>query len=476
VNELDYQGTPTDDQEQVTQNYRGQGGIPIGGPFQRALFAWRYRDVNLLISGLIKGDSRIMIYRDIHTRAPKAAPFLRFDWDPYAAVVDGRLVWIWDAYTTTNEYPYSQPVSLDDVATQPEIGDEFPSLTGEANYIRNSVKVVVDAYDGTTKYYLWDESDPIIRVWRNAFPDLFTPLSEATPDLLAHFRYPENLFQVQAQQFTQYHVTSPDVFYGRQDFWEFPGDPASAPPVAPGEEPTTTTPDPMRPYYVLMRLPGESERTFTLILPFTPAGRQNMVAWLAAKSDPADGYGEIISYEFPSGRNVDGPTQVFARVNADSQFASERTLLGQAGSQVLFGDLLVVPIDDSLLYVLPVYVESTQQNAIPELRRVIVVNGSAIGIGSTLEEALADALGDVVTPPPPPDGDGDEEPPPTGTIDEQIQALLEEAANHFALADAALRDGDLATYQREVELAQAAIEEAQALAGGEAEASPSPSP
>jgi uncharacterized membrane protein (UPF0182 family) len=477
ADELDYQGTPEDDQEQVTRNYQGSGGIPIGGLFQRALFAWRYRDVNLLISSLIEGESRIMIYRDIHERVPKAAPFLQFDADPYAAIVDGRLVWIWDAYTTTNEYPYSEPLALDEVATQPDADvAAFPSLSGEANYIRNSVKVVVDAYNGTIDYYVVDERDPIIQVWRSAFPDLFTPMSEATPDLLAHFRYPENLFQVQAWQFTRYHVTDPTVFYGRQDFWEFPGDPAAAP-VDAGEV-TAAAVGPMRPYYVLMRLPGEQVETFSLILPFTPVARQNMIAWLAAKSDPGEGYGQMISYEFPSGRNVDGPTQVFARINADSQFAAERTLLGQGGSEIRFGDFLVVPIEESLLYVQPVYVQSDQPNAIPELRRVVVVNGPDIGIGSTLGEALDDALGDAVpTPTPtPPDGDGGGEPPPTGTVDEQVQALLDEAANHFALADAALRDGDLATYQREVELAQAAIDEAQALLGGQAEMSPSPSP
>jgi uncharacterized membrane protein (UPF0182 family) len=203
-----------------------------------------------------------------------------------------------------------------------------------------------------------------------------------------------------------------------------------------------------------------------------------MIAWLAAKSDPGEDFGQMISYEFPSGRNVDGPTQVFARINADSEFATERTLLGQEGSRIRFGDFLVVPIEDSLLYVQPVYVQSNQANAIPELRRVIVVNGGSIGIGTSLESALADALGDAEpTPTPtPPDGDGEGEPPPTGTIDEQVQVLLEEAASHFALADAALRNGNLATYQREVELAQAAIEEAQALLGGEAEPSPSPSP
>lgn len=471
--ELDYQGTPEDDQEQVSFNYDGDGGIPVGGILQRALFAWRFRDVNLLISNLVQGDSRIMIFRDIRERVPKAAPFLQFDADPYAAIVDGRLVWIWDAYTTTNEYPYSQPVTLQDVASQPEAGTTpFPSLTGSANYIRNSVKVVVDAYEGTTTYYVSDDSDdrdPIIQVWGNAFPDLFTPMSEATPDLLAHFRYPENLFQVQAEQFTSYHVTDPDVFYRRADFWALPGDPAEA--SADPEDQGGPLPS-MRPYYVLMRLPGETEETFSLILPFTPLDRQNMVAWLTAKSDPGEDYGQMVSYEFPSGRNVDGPTQVFARINADTQFASERTLLGQSGSQIRFGDFLVVPVDDALLYVQPVYVQSDQPNAIPELRRVIVVNGNAIGIGNTLSQALTDALGEPVTPP-----DGEPQPPPTGTVDEQVQALLQEAAQHFTLADEALRAGDLATYQTEIELAQAAIERAQALLGDEpTTTSPSPSP
>jgi uncharacterized protein len=473
ANELDYQGTPEDDQEQVTQNYEGEGGIQLGNVFQRALFAWRYRDVNLLISGLVEDQSRIMIYRDIHARVPKAAPFLQFDWDPYAAIVDGRLVWIWDAYTTTNEFPYSQSVQLEDVATQP-LDQTFSSLTGQANYIRNSVKVVVDAYDGTTTYYVADDRDPIIRVWQNAFPELFTSFGDAPPELQAHFRYPENLFQVQAWRYTSYHVTDPDVFYNGGDFWDFPGDPAEA--SSDPEQATTAQLPPMRPYYVLMKLPGETEETFSLILPFTPLERQNMIAWLTAKSDPGEDFGQMISYEFPSGRNVDGPTQVFARINADSEFATERTLLGQEGSRIRFGDFLVVPIEDSLLYVQPVYVQSNQANAIPELRRVIVVNAGNIGIGSSLESALADALGDAVPTPTPPDGEGDGEPPPTGTVDEQVQALLGEAASHFALADAALRNGNLATYQREVELAQAAIEEAQALVGGEAETSPSPSP
>jgi hypothetical protein len=235
----------------------------------------------------------------------------------------------------------------------------------------------------------------------------------------------------------------------------------------------------MRPYYVIMRLPGDTEETFALILPFTPQGRQNLVAWVAARSDPGEGYGEIESFEFPTGLNVDGPTQVFARINQDPRFSAERTLLSQGGSDVLFGDFLVVPIEESLLYVQPVYVKAVQENAIPELKRVVVVNGGVIGLGDTLLEALQDSLGEDVTPPDgggeePPDGGG-EEPPPTGTVDEQVAVLLEEAEQHFVAAEAALRDGDLATYQSETEQAQAAIQEALALLGAEPSATPSPS-
>ena len=462
TDELDYQGTATDDQAQATFSYDGDGGIPVGGLFQRALFAWRFRDVNLLISDLIQDDSRIMIYRDITARVPKAAPFLRFDADPYSAVVDGRLVWIWDAYTTTNQYPYSDFVDLAEVAS-PSTQEQAPSLGGDVNYLRNSVKVVVDAYDGSMRYYVSDPSDPIIQAWSLAFPTMFTDIDEAPPELLEHFRYPENLFQIQAFEYTNYHVTDPNVFYGGQDFWALPIDP-----TIPGSDQAR-----MRPYYVLMRLPGETQETFVLILPFTPLDRQNMVAWLAAKSDPGADYGDIVSFEFPSGVNVDGPTQVFSRINQDARFSAERTLLGQGGSSIVFGDFLVIPLQDSLLYVQPVYVQSNQENAIPELKRVVVVNGSAIGIGSSLDAALTDSLGEVV---PPEDGGG----PPQGSVEEQIQALLDQAAQHFAAADTALRAGDLATYQSEIDAAQAATSQAQQLIadllGVQSSPSPSPSP
>jgi uncharacterized membrane protein (UPF0182 family) len=457
--ELDYQGTATNDQAQVTSTYQGQGGIPIGGFFQRALFAWRFKDVNLLISGLVHGDSRIMIYRDITERVPKAAPFLKFDGDPYAAVVDGQMVWIWDAYTTTDQFPYSQELTLDDSV----VSEGKVPLTGTVNYIRNSVKVVVNAYDGTMTYYVADPTDPIIQVWQKAFPDLFTPLADASPELQAHFRFPENLFQIQAAQFANYHVTDPTVFYGKQGFWQIPIDPTI------GDTSSTLA---MRPYYLLMKLPGDTEESFSLILPFTPEGRQNMVAWMAAKSDPGTDYGKMLAIEFPPGVNIDGPTQVFSRINADARFSQERTLLGQGGSNIQFGDLLVIPIEQGLLYVEPVFVVSNQANAIPELKRVLVVNGGTVGIGDTLRDALNDSLGQIVVPP----GGGGGQPPPGGTVQEQINALIQQAVDHFAKADAALKAGDLATYQTEINAAQAAISRANELAAGQSGGGTSPSP
>ncbi|MBI4261696.1 MAG: UPF0182 family protein, partial [Actinobacteria bacterium] len=454
--ELDYQGTAQDDQEFVPYAYEGQGGIRMGGLLNRLLFAWRYRDVNLLISSLITGDSRVIINGDIQVRIPKAAPFLVYDKDPYVAVVDGRIVWIQDAYTVTERFPYSEEVDLA-AATG---GD----LQGKANYIRNSVKVVVDAFNGTMAYYVVDPTDPVIQVWQRAFPDLFRPASEITDDLRAHFRYPEDLFLVQAAQYTRYHVEEPTVFYGGTDRWAVPADPGASS----GQDERRV---PLRPYYVQMRLPGEADEEFVLFLPFTPEGREIMVAWLAAKSDPEE-YGQLETIELPAGQNITGPTQAFTQINQDRAFSSERTLLGQTGSTVLFGNLLVVPIDEAFLYVQPVYVRSDQTNAFPELKRVVVVNGGRVGIGTTLDEALAGTLG---TAPPPGDGDGDGGEPPTGTIDEQIAALIEEALVHFDLAQQALAAGDLGTYQRETEEAERLIQEAAELLGT-AVTTPSPEP
>ncbi|MGH2540775.1 MAG: UPF0182 family protein, partial [Actinomycetota bacterium] len=460
--EFDYDGAPPG------YVYRGDGGIEVGNVLQRALFAWRFRDVNLLISGQISETSRIMIYRDLPSRVPKPVPFLTFDRDPYLTIVDGELKWIWDAYTTTNDYPYSESVNLFE-STE---GEMAPAIV---NYMRNAVKVTVDAYDGTMTYYA-DLTDPIIQVWDRAYPDLFTDMTTASEELRSHFRYPENLFQVQATQFATYHVSDPEVFYQTQDRWEIAADPTQQPLTGTTSATSLAEAPRLRPYYLLMRAPGEATETFQLVLPFVPQGRQNMIAWMAASSDP-DTYGRLLALELPASENVPGPSIVFSRINQDPQFSADRTLLGRAGSTVLFGDLLVIPIENSFLYVQPVYVQANQSTAVPELKRVVVANGDIVGVGATLDEALADAVGGKVEPGEPPPG---EEPGGGGPggVDATVADLLAEASDHFAAADAALRVGDLATYQEEIEAAQDLVADALQLSGaatGGATVTPSPS-
>ncbi|HET9671301.1 MAG TPA: UPF0182 family protein [Actinomycetota bacterium] len=452
--ELEYVGAGGE----VAYSYSGDGGIELGGWFRRALFAWRFRDVNLLISGQITGQSRILMNRHIRERAADPVPFLTFDHDPYLAVTQEGYVWIWDAYTSSDRYPYSQTV---DLATS----TDGLQASNDVNYLRNSVKAVVDAYDGSVTYYA-DLSEPIMQAWDRAFPGVFTPIDQADEELRAHFRYPENLFQTQAFQFANYHVTEPDAFYQQQDFWEIPEDPTQA--STQGQDPGVRRPT-LRPNYLLMKLPGDDVERFHLVLPFQPANRLVMAGWMAANSDPED-YGELVAFTLPSGRDVDGPGLIFPRVNSDRDFSSARTLLGQTGSTILFGDLLTIPIEDSILYVLPTYVRADQEAAVPELKLVVVVNGSTVYTAETLSEAIAAATGAEA-------GGGDGEPPPTGgTAEERIQQLLAEAVQHFQAAQEALTAGDLATYQSELEQAQALVEEANRLAGESNEPSPSPGP
>jgi uncharacterized membrane protein (UPF0182 family) len=446
--ELDYVGAPD------PQPYAGLGGITMGGFVKRALFALREGDVNLLISGQITSDSKILINRDIQSRTHFPAPFLKFDADPYLAIVDGKMVWIWDAYTTTDQYPYSQSVDLAD-ATDPTTSGH---LEGQANYLRNAVKVTVDAYDGTVTYYA-DLSEPIIHAWSNAFPDMFTPIGEASPDLQAHFRYPENLFQVQATEFANYHVTDPAVFYQKTDRWQVPTDPTVPANTPKGETPTPT--GPLHPYYLLMRLPGESTEQFVLIMPFVPQQRQNLVAWMAAKADPGS-YGQLVAYSFPEGRNILGPEQVFSQINQDPTFSQQRSLLSTGGSSVIFGDFLAIPIGNSFLYVQPVYVRSNQENAIPELKRVLVVNGGVVGVGEDFQTALTAAV----------EGSQPSEGPGGGGA--TVSDLLTQALQHFQAADQALKDQNLALYQSELAQAQALVQEANDLAASQQAGGASP--
>jgi uncharacterized membrane protein (UPF0182 family) len=354
VPEFDY---PRGD-ENVTTRYQGRAGIPLRGALRRLAFATRFGDARILLSTDLTPSSRVLFARAVPERLHRLAPFLRYDRDPYAVVADGRLFWIVDAYTTSDRYPYSQPV-------------------GSFNYIRNSVKAVVDAYHGTVRFYLADPSDPVARVYARIFPGLFQPLSELPPSLRAHLRYPVDLFEVQAHVYATYHMRDPQVFYNREDSW------------AVANEIFADRPQPVEPYYVTLRLPGaESARPeFVLILPMTPQRRDNMVAWLAARNDPPH-LGELWVFTFPKDRVVFGPMQIESRINQDPSISQQLTLWNQQGSRVIRGNLLVVPVQRSLLYVEPLFLQA-ERSQLPELRRVVVTHGPRVAMAPTLEEALA---------------------------------------------------------------------------------------
>jgi uncharacterized membrane protein (UPF0182 family) len=442
--------------EQSLTQYDGDAGIPAGGFLRRLAFAWRYRDVNLLISGLIDEDSRIIINNGIRERIRKVAPFLSYDHDPYFAIVEGRPTWIWDAYTTSGSFPYSERQEFTGVP-------DNPYLPREANYIRNSVKVVVDAYDGTTTFYVVDDQDPIIKAWSTVFPDLFTPGTEAPTALSEHFRYPEDLFIVQTEMYANYHVTDPVQFYSKGDFWSVPN--VSIDPTIEAQR--------LVPYYQLVPLPGEEEQRFQLFLPFTPQDRPNMVSWMAAGSDPDD-YGELVSFEF-GGANVKGPGQAAVVMHADPDVSRETSLLDQRGSNVIYGDILVIPIGQAFVYVQPLYLESEQAGqSIPEMKRVIVLNGENVVMEETLGEAIAGAVGVVPdTEEPVEEPEPGEEQPPTN-----VAGLLLDAQEHFDAAEAALAAGDLGTFQAETEAGAALVAQACELTPGCAttETTPSPEP
>lgn len=440
---------------QELAQYTGEGGIEVGGFMRRLAFAWRFRDVNLLISGLINEDSRLLINTDIRTRVQKIAPFLSYDHDPYTAIVDGGLVWIWDAYTTSDSFPYSESNDLS--AEAGAVGDTLPT---SGNYIRNSVKVVIDAYDGDATFYIVDPEDPIIQAWSQVFPDLFAT-EEPPAELQAHFRYPEDLFKIQSHLYANYHVTNPTEFYAKEDFWEVP-QVLDDPTAREEDNEVAGRTHELDPYYVLLPLPGETEATFRLFVPFTPLDRPNMVAWVAASSDP-ETYGQLTSYEFQE-QNVIGPSQVTSFISQDTEVSQQVSLFDQLGSNVIYGDLLAIPIGQSFLYVQPVYLESQGGSAIPELKRVVVVTGGSVEMAENLTDALAEAFGAAETPTEPEPGEPtDGEPPPTAT---DVAGLLLEAQAHFDAAQAALEAGDLGTYQSETEAGEALVRQACELTPG----------
>jgi uncharacterized membrane protein (UPF0182 family) len=371
--ELDY----PKGEENVYTDYKGEGGIPVGNALRQLAFAFRLGSGSILFSSSLTDESRIMFRRTLWERVEALAPFLSYDYDPYLVVrEDGTLVWMWDAYTTTSRFPYSQPWS---VAGSP-VANAVP---GGTNYIRNSVKVVVDAYDGKVTFYQMDGSDSIANTWGTVYGGLFTPGDQMPADLRAHIRYPENLYSVQADVLSKYHMTDPQLFYSQEDAWRVPTK------LVDGAE------APMVPYYEVLTLPGETEPESALLLPFTPNKTSNMTALLVARQD-GDRYGQLLLVDFPKSKLVDGPAQIEAKISNDPDISQRLTLWDQAGSSVIRGNLLVVPIGQSVVYFEPIYLQAEQANTIPELRQVIVAYGGRVVMRGTVTEALTAIFGEGV--------------------------------------------------------------------------------
>ena len=430
-----------DDNE--TTVYTGNGGVSIGSFMRRLLFALRFADTDILFTNQLTPDSRILYHRQIADRVQILAPFLSFDADPYPVLTEGRLVWVQDAYTTSGNYPYATPARFQDRAI---------------NYIRNSVKFVIDAYHGTTTFYLAESSDPIVQTMARVFPGLLKPMSEMPADLQQHVRYPEDIFRIQASVYQSVHMTNPQVFYNKEDQWQ-----AAVLDTASGSTP-------MQPYYTVMRLPGEQREEFIQMLPFTPLLKDNLAAWMVARSDP-ERYGRLLVFQFPKQKTVFGPKQIVGRINQDQVISQQVTLWGSQGSSVIWGTLLVIPVNESLLYVRPLYLQSPQAK-IPELKQVIVAYQNRIEMADTLTRALARIFGPSITAALAPDriAGGDRpviEPPhvegkplPTATATpsppgaESFASLMAQLGAHFEAANKALKSGDLGTYGAEIKKAE----------------------
>jgi uncharacterized membrane protein (UPF0182 family) len=349
-------------EQNIYSTYLEDAGIKIGSLLPRLAWSIRLRfDYSMLLSGAITEDSRLLVYRQISTRVQKIAPFFRYDRDPYLVIADGKLYWMLDAYSTTLMYPYAEPYAR------------------WGNYIRNAAKVVVDAYTGEVTFYLFDEEDPVTLTWQKIFPTLFKSFDEMPDSLKDHIRYPKDLFEVQARALARYHMTDPQVFYNREDLWQIPN------------EIFGSAEREMRPYYVTMIMPDGTDEEFILMMPYVPVGKVNMIGWLAARSDDEQ-YGKIVLYRFPKEEVMYGPMNIEARINQNPDIARELTLWSQGGSTVIRGSLLVIPIEDSILYVEPIYLKG-EQSAMPELKRVIVAYKDQVVMESTLEEAFIKIFG-----------------------------------------------------------------------------------
>jgi uncharacterized membrane protein (UPF0182 family) len=448
--ELDY---PDDNSENGQKNYTytGKGGVPMGSLFTRLLFAIKYQEQRIVLSNLINSDSKILFNRNPSERVAKVAPWLTLDGNIYPAVIDGRILWIVDGYTTSNGYPYSKKTNLAAATTNTVSSSTNAVATlasRDISYMRNSVKATVDAYDGTVKLYQWDTKDPILATWSKSFPGTVTPRSAMSKSLLEHIRYPEDLFGVQRDVLSTYHVKTAGAFYGGQDFWRVPTDPSSLGANA-GIQP---------PYYMTLKLPGQEKAAFSLTSAFVPRGnRQNLTAFASVNSDNGPDYGKISVLQLPRSTNIPGPSQVASNFEAKPEVALSLSLLRQGGSDVVLGNLLTLPVGGGLLYVQPVYVRATANNAAyPLLQKVLVSFGDVIGFDNTLKGALDQVFGGNSgtnlnnTSQTNPDGT-------TTTVSGSLKAALDNAKAALADAQAALRNGDFAAYGKAQDRLEAAI-------------------
>jgi uncharacterized protein len=403
-------------EKNVFENYEGQGGVEIKSIFRKALFALKFKSLKIFLSTDITNDSRIMYHRNIEERVKKVLPFLSLDNDPYIVITkEGELKWIYDAYTTSDRYPYAE-----------RMRDTFSSLPGKSlNYIRNSVKIVIDAYDGKMSFYIADENDPIIKTYAKIFKGSFLPLEQMDEDLRAHIRYPEDLFVYQTTLYTVYHMDEAQIFYNKEDQWQIPII------TSRGQS------DPMM-RHMIMKLPGEEKEEFILMIPFTPRGKDNLSAWMVARND-GEFYGQLMVYRFPKQKLVFGPKQITNRINQDTEISQQISLWDQKGSEVIRGNLLVIPIEESLIYIQPIYLRA-EGGKIPELKRVIVAYENRIAMEETLDSALekvfngqimsSSAVAPIKSP--------------------ASQDLIKQAKQHFDKAMSAQRLGDWTSYGEEI--------------------------
>jgi uncharacterized membrane protein (UPF0182 family) len=459
--EIDYQvanGT------NVETHYQGDGGVQLSSFFVQAMFALRFSDLNLIISNQITNKSRLMFDRGVQARVAKAAPFLKLDSDPYPVLLGGHIDWIQDAYTTTDNYPYAQNANTGAVADGSGLNSTF-------NYVRNSVKVLIDAYTGKMTFYVMDPSDPIIRTYENAFPGMFTPASKMSAALKAHLRYPEDIFTVQATTYGRYHITKASSFYSAADAWALSPSPGSGSPSqalattlttnAQGQQVSTGQLVRMSPIYQVMQVPGQTQQSFTMINAFVPVSQQSQIQTLSgfmiAGSDPGH-YGQLDMFVTPRNNPVNGPSIVAAKIDATPTVSQAITLVNQNGSSALLGNVLMIPVADSLLYIQPLYVESSR-NAFPELQKVIAVYGNKpAAIGDTLASALTQVFAAPVS-----TSGGSSS---TGELSPQVRALLNAAQQAYAQSQTDLKAGNLGAYQSDINTLESNLAEVQQLTGG----------